>query len=107
MSKEPTKKKREEIPRYDDAFRQGAVRMVTEQKLPIPQVASELGICVDTLRSWLKKKGLNPVAENRSNTLTKKVHELEARVRNLQKQLKHKDEVIDTLKKSIGIISNP
>lgn len=105
MSKQATK--RVAPPRYDDAFKQGAISMVTEQKLPVKQVASELGICVDTLRSWLKRAGLNPVTENRNNTLSKKVHALEVQIRSLHKQLDHKNAVIDTLKKSIGIISNP
>ena len=41
-------------PRYDEAFKAGAVRMVTEQGQPSREVAAELGICIDTLRSWLK-----------------------------------------------------
>ena len=105
MPKQMTK--RVAPPRYDNAFKQVAIRMVTEQKLPVKQVASKLGICIDTLRSWLKKSGLNPVAENRNNTLSKKLRDLEAQIRNLNKQLEHKNEVIDTLKKSIGIISHP
>ena len=47
-------KKRAAPPRYDEAFRAGAVRMVTEQGRPSKEVAQELGICIDTLRSWLK-----------------------------------------------------
>jgi hypothetical protein len=81
--------------------------MVTGQKLPVKQVAFELDICMDNLRSWLRKSGVNPVAENRNNHLSKKVHELEAQIRTLNKKLDHKDAVIETLKKSIGIISNP
>ena len=38
-------------PRYDEAFKAGAVRMVTEQGRPSREVAAELGICIDTLRS--------------------------------------------------------
>ena len=44
-------------PRYDEAFKAGAVRMVTEQGRPSREVAEELGICIDTLRSWLKAAG--------------------------------------------------
>ena len=50
-------KKRAAPPRYDEAFRAGAVRMVTEQGRPSKEVAQELGICIDTLRSWLKAAG--------------------------------------------------
>ena len=47
-------------PRYDEAFKAGAVKMVTEQGRPVKEVASELGICIDTLRSWLKRAGFQP-----------------------------------------------
>ena len=45
-------------PRYDEAFKAGAIRMVTEQGRPGTEVAKELGICIDTLRSWLKAAGV-------------------------------------------------
>ena len=37
-------------PRYDEAFKTGAVKMVTEQGRPAKEVAAELGICIDTLK---------------------------------------------------------
>ena len=49
-------------PRYDDAFKSGAIKMVTEQGLPSKEVAAELGICVETLKSWLKHAGFQPGA---------------------------------------------
>ncbi|WP_196593143.1 hypothetical protein [Pectinatus sottacetonis] len=61
--------------------------MVIEQKFPVKQVDKEFGICIDTLRSWLKKSGLNPVTENRSNTLNKKVYNFESQIRILNKKL--------------------
>lgn len=42
-------------PRYDEAFKTGAVKMVTEQSRLAKEVAAELGICIDTLKSWLKR----------------------------------------------------
>ncbi len=45
-------------PRYDEAFKAGAIRMVTEQGRPSTEAAKELGICIDTLRSWLKATGV-------------------------------------------------
>ena len=38
-------------PRYDEAFKSGAIKMVTEQGHPSKEVAAELGICIDTLKS--------------------------------------------------------
>ena len=42
-------KKRAAPPRYDEAFRAGAVRMVTEQGGPSKEVAQELGNCIVSL----------------------------------------------------------
>ena len=84
--------------RYDEAFKSGAIKMVTEQGRPSKEVATELGICIDTLKSWLKRAGFQPGATDRQN-------QLEAENRALRKQLAEKDEVIDVLKKSVGIFS--
>lgn len=50
-------RKHQAPPRYDEAFKAGAVRMVTEQGRPSREAAAELGICIDTLRSWLESGG--------------------------------------------------
>lgn len=55
---ETTKKKQGAPPRYDEAFKSGAVRMVTEQGRPSAEVAKKLGICIDTLHRWFKGSGI-------------------------------------------------
>ncbi len=102
-----TSQKRGAPPRYDEAFKAGAVSMVTEQGRPSREVANELGICIDTLRNWLKAAGVQLGQTDRQNRDNRRLRELEAENRTLRKQLAHKDEVIDILKKSVGIISNP
>ncbi len=94
-------------PRYDDAFKAGAVRLVTEQGRQPTEVAKELGICIDTLRSWLKATGIQMGLTSRQNREQQRIRELEAEVRTLRKQLGEKEEVIDVLKKSVGILSKP
>lgn len=42
----------------DEAFKAGAVRMVTEQGREPEEVIREQGICIDTLRNWLKGAGM-------------------------------------------------
>ena len=87
-------------PRYDEAFKAGAVRMVTEQGRPSREVAAELGICIDTLRSWLKAAGApSPGQADRQNRDARRLRELEAEIRALRKKLEEKDGVIDILKK--------
>ncbi len=94
-------------PRYDEAFKAGAVRLVTEQGRQPVEVAKELGICIDTLRSWLKASGIQMGQASRLNREQQRIRELEAEVRTLRRQLVEKEEVIDVLKKSVGILSKP
>ncbi len=94
-------------PRYDEAFKAGAVRLVTEQGRQPTEVAKELGICIDTLRSWLKASGIQLGQASRLNREQQRIRELEAEVRTLRKQLGEKEEVIEVLKKSVGILSKP
>ena len=92
-------------PRYDEAFKAGAVKMVTEQGRPSKEVAAELGICVETLKSWLKRAGFQPGATDRQNRNDKRQREREAENPALRKQLAEKDEVKKKKKKSVGIFS--
>ncbi len=94
-------------PRYDEAFKSGAVRLVTEQGRQPTDVAKELGICIDTLRSWLKASGIQMGQVSRLNREQQRIRELETEIRTLRKQLGEKEEVIDVLKKSVGILSRP
>ena len=80
-------------PRYDEAFKAGAVKMVTEQGRSVKEVASELGICIYTLRSCLKRAGFQP-SLTRQNREDARRRELEAENRALRKRLAEKDEVI-------------
>jgi transposase len=102
-----TLKKKGAPPRYDEAFKAGAIRLVTEQGRPSVEVAKELGISVDTMRNWLKGIGVKAGQTDRDNRAFRRQRELESEVRALRKQLLEKDEVIDVLKKSVGILSKP
>ena len=94
-------------PRYDEVFKAGAIQLVTEQGRPSREVAQELGICIDTLRNWLKSSGVQAGQTDRRNREIRRQRELEAEVRALRKQLAEKEEVINVLKKSVGILSKP
>jgi transposase len=102
-----TTKKRGAPPRYDEAFRAGAIQLVTEQGRPSGEVAKELGISADTMRNWLKGVGVKAGVTDRSNRDARRQRELEAENRSLRKQLAEKEEVIAVLKKSVGILSQP
>jgi transposase len=94
-------------PRYDAAFKEGAVKLVTEGGRIPKEVAAELGVSIDSLRSWLKNAGVSLGDASRSNKDAKRIRELEAQNRELRKLLADKDETIDVLKKSVGIFSKP
>ena len=89
-------------PRYDEAFKAGAVKMVTEQGRSVKEVASELGICIDTLRSWLKRAGFQPSSLTRQNRKGARRREPEAENRALRKHFAQKDEVIAVLKNPLA-----
>ena len=93
-------------PRYDEAFKSGAIKMVTEQGRPSKEVAAEFDICVETLKSWLKRAGFKPGATDRQNHNNKRRRELEAEIRSLRKQIAEKDEVIDVLKNPSAYFRN-
>ena len=93
--------------RYDVAFKEGAIKLVTEQGRTVCEVARELGISPDSLRNWLKATGISIGETNRLNKEARRIKELEAQVRDLKKLVSDKDETIDVLKKSVGIFSKP
>ena len=64
-------------PRYDEAFKTGAIRMVTEQGRPSREVAAELDVCIDTPRGWLKAEGAPSLGQtDRQNRDAKRLREL-------------------------------
>jgi len=94
-------------PRYDAAFKEGAVKLVTESGRQPKEVADELGISVTSLRDWLKLSGVSPKEAGRSNKDAKRIRELEAQLREARKRESEKDDIIAVLKKSVGILSKP
>ena len=74
------------------------MQLVTEQGRPPVEVARELGICIDTLRSWLKASGMQMGRSGKLNREQQRIQELEAELKPLHKQLDKKDELIDVLK---------
>ena len=97
-------------PRYDEAFKAGAVRMVTEQGRPSREVAAELGNLLHRHAAQLAESGGRTIAGASRPPKprdARRLRELEAEIRALRKKLEEKDGVIDILKKSVGILSKP
>ena len=74
-------RKHEAPPRYDAAFKEGAIRLVTEEGRP--------------MRNWLKASGIQPKETERQNRIERRQWDLEAENRTLRNQLAQKDEVIE------------
>ena len=74
-------------PRYDEAFKAGAVKTVTEQARPIKDVAADLGICIDILRSWLKASSSEPSSVEHRNRDNRRQRKLEAENKKLPPEL--------------------
>ena len=99
-------RKHEAPPRYDAAFKEGAIRLVAEEGRPMREVAEELGVCTDTIRNWLKASGIQPKETERQNRIERRQRDLEAEIRALRKQLAQKDEVIEILKNPSAYFPN-
>ena len=94
-------------PRYDEEFKKGAMALVTEKGMSLKNAAKDLNISPDTLRSWLKASGYTPAEVAKQHRSDSRQKELESEVKKLRKEISQKDEVIEILKKSIGILSKP
>lgn len=71
----PTTVKKGAPPRYDNAFKQRAVKLVAEQGRLTADVAAELGVSADSLRTWLKTAGVVPAQADRSNKDAKRFYQ--------------------------------
>ncbi|MFR6423066.1 MAG: transposase [Coprococcus sp.] len=100
-------RKHEAPPRYDAAFKEGAIRLVTEEGRPMREVAEELGVCTDTIRNWLKASGIQPKETERQNRMRAPPagsgggKQSAAQAAGAERR-GHRD-----LKKSVGILSRP
>jgi transposase len=87
---------------YPAEFKQEAVRLLKEQRLPRSQVARDLGIDAETLRRWARELSPDSAAPGEAS-IAPPVSAVElARLRRENEQLRMER---DILKKAIGIFS--
>ncbi|MDI9414371.1 MAG: transposase [Bacillota bacterium] len=87
--------------RYDEEFKEHAVKMVVERNCSITEVASDLGVSQPTIRRWVKERTEPGDSANR------RLAELEVENKKLKRKLENAEETIDVLKKSVAIFVNP
>jgi transposase len=84
--------------RFDEEFREGAVRIVRETGKPIAQVARDLGINPGTLENWVAKD--RRAREGRDGTLSESERAELARLRRENAELAMER---DVLKRSVAL----
>ncbi len=87
--------------RYDDEFKAGAVKMVTEKGRPISSVAKDLGVSEPALRRWVR------ASTEPADAPAKRIAELEAENKKLKKDLEDANDTVKVLKKSVAIFIKP
>ena len=103
-------RKHEAPPRYDAAFKEGAIRLVTEEGRPMREVAEELGVCTDTIRNWLKASGIQPKETERQNRIERrqagsgggKQNEIEQKIMAMYAKGMSQRDIEDTLREIYG-----
>jgi transposase len=78
---------------YDLQFKEAACKLVEQENYSVTEAANELGIPKQTLFNWLARR-------REQAPLSKDVHVLQARVRELEKQLKRAEVEKEILKKA-------
>jgi transposase len=85
--------------RFSDQFKQEAVRLVSAKR-PIAEVARSLGIGHSTLDKWVR-------AHRQQTGQLAALNQEQKRIRELERQVAHLQEVNDILKKATVYFANP
>jgi transposase len=88
---------------YDAAFRQQAVELALTSGKPFREVARDLGVSVDTLRSWRQQQQRQPVTGPVAATGTP--GDLERENQRLRRELAYTQRQREILKKALAICS--
>jgi transposase len=91
--------------RYDKAFRQQAIKMVTEQGCNPSSVARDLGMPHSTLFKWIKDDGWSK-PDSHQTSPSDDVAALKAQIGRLQAQVKDLETDREILKKATAFFAN-
>lgn len=85
--------------RYSEEFKQGAIKLVLENKQSIAEVCRNLGVSRNALERWL-------AAEADSHDDDKiRLHEMEAEIKQLRREKEDLEDTVEILKKAAAIFS--
>ena len=85
-------------PTYSDDFKREAVRLLTDERVPLRHVARDLGVSVGALRDWRYRLASDGPA------VSDKLPEAE-QLRRLRRENERLRQERDILKKAVGIFS--
>lgn len=85
--------------RYSEEFKQGAIKLVLENKQSVAEVCRNLGVSRNALERWL-------AAEADSHDDDKiRMHQMEAEIRQLRREKEDLEDTVEILKKAAAIFS--
>lgn len=85
--------------RYSEEFKQGAIKLVLENKQSIAEVSRNLGVSRNAMDRWL-------AAEADSHDDDKvRMHQMEAEIKQLRKEKEDLEDTVEILKKAAAIFS--
>jgi transposase len=85
--------------RYSEEFKQGAIKLVLENKQSIAEVCRNLGVSRNALERWL-------AAEADSHDDDKvRLHQMEAEIKQLRREKEDLEDTVEILKKAAAIFS--
>lgn len=89
--------------RYDETFKRSAVELWLQGGKSAETIASELGICSQSLKVWKRQLAARPA----TGPGQRSVEQLEEENRRLRREVRHLAQQRDILKKTLGILSTP
>ena len=85
--------------RYSEEFKQGAIKLVLENKQSVAEVCRNLGVSRNALERWL-------AAEADSHDDDKiRMHQMEAEIKQLRREKEDLEDTVEILKKAAAIFS--
>jgi transposase len=85
--------------RYSEEFKQGAIKLVLENKQSVAEVCRNLGVSRNALERWL-------AAEADSHDDNKvRLHQMEAEIKQLRREKEDLEDTVEILKKAAAIFS--
>jgi transposase len=92
--------------RYSKEFQDEACKLITEQNYTQKKAAEELGVTVDRLKYWLRKRGLIQPLEQEGWPDTEDPRMLKARIRELEQRLRRAETEKEILKKATAYFAS-